>query len=160
MSYSKRQFVTAAFEEIGIADYIYDLDPAQLQSAVRRLDSMIAEWNGKGIRLSYPLPGSPENTDLDTESTVPDAANEAVITGLAVRIAPSYGKQVSHDTKVIAKQGYNTLMQRAAMPPVMQLPETMSKGSGNKPWRYNNNPFFPAPSDPVQSGQEGDLEYN
>ena len=65
MGYSKRQFVAAAFEEIGLASYVFDLQTEQLQSAMRRIDAMMADWNGKGIRLGYPLPGSPQDSDLD-----------------------------------------------------------------------------------------------
>ena len=159
MGYSKRQFVSAAFEEIGLAQYVFDLQPEQLQSAIKRLDTMMAEWNGKGIRLAYPLPGSPQDADLDEESNVPDYANEAIITNLAIRLAPSYGKQVSIDTKITAKQGYNTLLSRAAMPPEQQLPSTVPLGAGNKPWRVYNNPYVTPPVDRVKTGGEGDLTY-
>jgi hypothetical protein len=54
MGYTKRQFISAAFEEIGLASYVFDLQPEQLQSALRRLDAMMADWNAKGIRLGYP----------------------------------------------------------------------------------------------------------
>lgn len=64
MPYSKRQFVIAAFEEAGLASYVYDLTPDQLNSALQRLDAMIAYWNGRGVRVSYPLPGSPEIATL------------------------------------------------------------------------------------------------
>lgn len=56
MGWTKRQFVTQAFEEIGLASYVFDLTPEQLDSALRRLDTMIASWNALGIRLGYPLP--------------------------------------------------------------------------------------------------------
>ena len=56
MGYKKRQFISAAFEEIGLASYVFDLQPEQLQSALRRLDAMMADWNAKGIRLGYPAP--------------------------------------------------------------------------------------------------------
>jgi hypothetical protein len=56
MSYTKRQFVTAAFEEIGLASYVFDLTNDELTSACKRLDAMMADWNAKGIRLSYPIP--------------------------------------------------------------------------------------------------------
>ncbi len=122
MGYSKRQFVAAAFEEIGLASYVFDLQPEQLQSALRRLDAMIADWNGKGIRLGYPLPGSPQYSDLDEPSEVPDSANEAIITNLAIRIAPGYGKVVMPETKAVAKDSYNTLLQRATAPIPQQMP--------------------------------------
>ena len=85
MGYSKRQFVEAAFEEIGLASYVFDITPSELQAAVRRLDSMIAQWYAKAIQIDYPLADSPQNVDLDTETNVPLTANEAIITNLAMR---------------------------------------------------------------------------
>ncbi len=159
MGYTKQQFVEAAFEELGLADYVHDLETDDLQAAVRRLDSMMAEWNAKGIRLSYPLVNNPENTSLTTETTVPDEANEAIITSLAIRLAPSFGKTVSQDTKMVAKQGYNTLMSRAALPDEMQFQSTLPLGAGNKPWRQNTSRFFGPAADAVKSGVDGDLDY-
>ena len=159
MAYTKRQFVIAALEEIGLASYIFDAQPEQLQSALVRLDAMMANWNGKGIRLAYPLPGSPGASSLDENTTVPDSANEAVITNLAVRLAPSYGKTVSPDTKATARDGYNLLLSRAAMPPEMQLPDTMPAGAGNKMWDVYGTYLNP-PVDPVLTGQDGVLEYD
>jgi len=160
MGYSKRQFVAAAFEEIGLASYVFDLSPEQLQSALRRLDAMIADWNGKGIRLGYPLPGSPQDSDLDEPTLVPDSANQAILTNLAIRIAPSYGKVVMPETKAVAKDSYNTLLQRATMPPEQQIPATRPAGAGNKPWRVYDNPFIRPPVDPVDAGPDGPLQFN
>ncbi len=159
MAYTKRQFVIAALEEIGLASYIFDAQPEQLQSALVRLDAMMANWNGRGVRLAYPLPGSPGASSLDENTTVPDSANEAIITNLAVRLAPSYGKTVSPDTKAIAKDAYNLLLARAAMPPEMQLPDTMPAGAGNKMWDVYGTYLNP-PVDPVLTGQDGVLEYD
>jgi hypothetical protein len=160
MGYSKRQFVAAAFEEIGLASYAFDLQPQQFESALRRLDAMMASWNALGIRLGYPLPSSPQFSDLDAPSEVPDSANEAIITNLAVKIAPGYGKQVMPDTKATAKETYNTLLSRAAAPLEQQLPGTMPSGAGNKPWRVYDDPFLRPPVDPVLAGQDGPIEFN
>jgi hypothetical protein len=160
MGYSKRQFVAAAFEEIGLASYAFDLQPQQFESALRRLDAMMASWNALGIRLGYPLPSSPQFSDIDAESEVPDSANEAIITNLAVKIAPGYGKQVMPDTKATAKETYNTLLSRAAAPLEQQLPGTMPSGAGNKPWRVYDDPFLRPPVDPVLAGQDGPIEFN
>lgn len=160
MGYSKRQFVAAALEEIGLAEYIFDMQPEQLQSALRRLDAMLADWNGKGVRLGYPLPNSPQFSDLDEPTLVPDAANQAIITNLAIRLAPSYGKVVMIETKAVAKESYNTLLQRAALPPQKQLPGTMPAGAGNKPWRNYDGAFIQPPVDPVDVGQDGPLQLN
>jgi hypothetical protein len=160
MGWTKRQFVTQAFEEIGLAAYVFDLSPEQLQSALRRLDSMMASWNAKGIRLGYPIPSSPDNSSLDEETNVPDSANEAIYTNLSTRIAPGYGKTVSEQTKATAKDAYNTLMSLAAMPPQQQMPGTMPAGAGNKPWRVYDDPFLRAPVDPILAGEDGPIEFN
>jgi hypothetical protein len=159
MGYTKRQFVSSAFEEIGLAEYVFDLQPEQLEGALRRLDSMMAEWNAMGIRLGYSMPSSPQDSDLDSETNVPDSAWEAIITNLAIRIAPGYGKTVSPDTKVSAKGAFNVLLQRATFPLEQQLPSTMPTGQGNKPWRWDN-PFVPIPADPLDAGPDGPFEWS
>jgi|APFre7841882590_1041340.scaffolds.fasta_scaffold00981_6 hypothetical protein len=158
MSYTKRQFVEEAFAEIGMASYTFDLSPQQLDACLRRLDTMMATWNARGIRLGYPLPSNPEDSDLDTDTQVPDSANEAIVANLAIRIAPQYGKTVSLDTRTTAKQAYDTLLARAAFPPEQQFPRTLPMGAGQKPWRFDD-PFMPAPTNPVLTGQEGPLEF-
>jgi len=159
MGYTKRQFVSAALEEIGLASYVFDLGPEQQDNALRRLDAMIADWNGKGIRLGYPLPSSPQDSDLDEETNVPDSAYEAIICSLAIRLAPSFGKQVMIETKTTAKQGYDILLQRATFPLEQQLPATMPSGAGNKTWR-RDNPYVRPPYFPVNAGPDGPIEYN
>ena len=133
MSYTKRQFIDAAFEEIGLASYTFDLQPEQIQSALKRLDAMIASWNGRGIRIAYPLPSSPDDSDIDAATDVPDMANEAVITNLAVRLAPSFGRRVMPETLKTAKEAYNTMLMKLAFPAEQQMPGTMPAGAGNKP---------------------------
>lgn len=157
MSWTKRQFVTAAFEEIGLAAYTFDLEPEQMQSALNRLDSMVAAWNARGIRLGYPLPGGPDDTDLDADTGVPDAANEAIYTNLAIRIAPSYGKSVGLETKAAAKSSYDALMAMAAIPPVRQRPAGMPAGAGHK---NHDRPFLPPDAAPLTTGGDGVLEFN
>ena len=153
MGYSKRQFVTKAFGEIGLASYAFDLSPAQLQDAVERLDSMMAAWNAKGIRLGYPLSSSPQEADLDAASGVPDSANEAIALNLGIRLAPGYGKIVSQDTKIMAKAAYDTLMSRAAMPHERQFPK-MPAGAGNKRVTFLNTPV-----DPLLAGPDGQIDF-
>lgn len=160
MAYTKRQFVEAALTEIGLASYVFDIQPEQLEYARRRLDAMMADWNGKGIRLSYPIPASPEQGSLAEETNVPDSANEAVILNLAVRLAPSYGKQIMPDTRLVAKAAYDTVLQRATAPIEQQFPDTLPSGAGNKYWRDADDPFMPTPVDPVETGPEGILEFN
>ncbi len=160
MGWTKRQFITQAFEEIGLAAYVFDLSPEQLDSALRRLDAMVAGWNANGVRIGYPLPASPEDSDIDADTGVPDFANEAIYLGLAVRLAPGFGKTLAPQTLTGADAAYNNMANQVAFPtPERQMPGTLPRGAGNKPWRNYINPFVNPPDDPVQAGSDGKLEY-
>lgn len=157
MGYTKRQFLAGAFDEMGISNYVFDAEPDQLESAMRRLDSMMAEWNARGIRLGYPIPSSPDDSDLDEPSGVPDSANEAIITNLAIRLAPSIGKVPSPDTKIAAKSSYGVLLSRACMPGQMSL-GYLPAGAGSKP-AVNGDVFLPAQADTLDVGPDSTIEY-
>lgn len=161
MPYTKRQFVLGAFSEMGMGDYTFDVQSDELENAMKRLDAMIGEWNARGIRLGYPLPDKPQDGNLDDLTSVPDSANEAVITGLAIRLAPAYGKVVSRETKVTAKRGYDTLvlLSGTTSPIEKQFPSTLPVGAGNKPYRGVGNTFFPKPDPPVDASSAGELDF-
>lgn len=160
MSWTKRQFVEAAFEEIGLAAYVYDLQPEQMNGALRRLDTLMATWNAKGIRLGYPLPSTAGSSDLDQFTDVPDSANEAIILNLAIRLAPAFGKSVSMDTKMAAKQAYKGLASIAAFPQERQFPKSLPRGAGNKPWSQQNGEFMDVPEDPLAAGPDGPIDFD
>lgn len=160
MGWSKRQFITQALTETGLASYVFDMEPEEFESAMYRLDAMMADWNAKGLRLGYPLPGSPQSAELDQQTEVPDAANQAIILNLAVMLAPSYGKTVSPDTKINAKSSFNTLFMLATTPPKRQMPSTMPRGAGNKPWRYAEGDFITPDPEPILAGQDGKIDFN
>lgn len=155
MGWTKQQLIEDAFAELGLPVTTFNVGPEQLERALRRLDTMLATWNGKGIRLGYAMSGNPEGSNLDDDSGLPDSAHEAVITNLAIRIAPGRGKTVSQNTLTTARNAYEGLLSLAAFPPQQQLPSTLPVGAGNKPWRYNT-PFMPRPTDPLVAEQGSD----
>jgi hypothetical protein len=149
VSYTKQQFVEGALGEIGMAAYIFDLTAEQLEDGMHRLDVMMATWSGRGIRLGYPLPASPGDSQLSQDTGVPDSAYEAIIANLAVRLAPGYGKQVAPETKAVAKGAYDVLLAKATMPHERKLPSTMPAGAGNQNW---NAPFVPEAEETISGG--------
>lgn len=157
MGWTRRQFVEQAFEEIGYATYVYDLEPEQIEAAARRLDAMMATWNGRGIRVGYPLPQTPGSGELDEDTLVPDYANEAIYLNLGIRLAPVVGKTVSRETKVNARVAYTQLLNQMTAPVEMQMPGSMPAGAGHKPYQ-NQNEFLNPPSDPIDVGQDGELD--
>lgn len=158
MGWTKRQLIDEAFAELALAGYSFDITPEEQQTALRRLDTMLATWEAKGVRVGYAFPTSPEDSSLDAQSGLPDGAVETVFLHLALRIATGFGKQLSSATRKAASDGYDALLWAAARPIEQQLPNTMPRGAGNKPWRTVNQPFFPRPDEnPLQIAQGGDL---
>lgn len=155
MSFTKRQFIEDAYGEIGMASYVFDLDPEVWQRALRRIDTFMAWLNGKGVRLGYPLPASPSDSDLDELTNVPDWANEAVVLNLAVRLAPGHGKSVSPQTLAAAKSALDAVFARSAMPPEVQI-TSLPRGAGAK---NTISPFLPGPTDPLTAGPDSELEF-
>jgi len=144
--WTKRQLCNEALGELAIQGYEFDIRPEELASAVRRLDTLMATWESKGIQLGYAFPASLDESDPDTLSGVPDYAVEAVYLNLAIRLAPGYGKQVSPDTKKAAGEAYMQLLWSAASPLQQPQPNTLPRGAGNKPWTIQRQPFLPGES--------------
>lgn len=151
--WTKQQIIAQAFDELALAGYVYDLDPDQLESALRRLDTMMAQWAAVGIVLGYLLPATPDDSYISSDSGIPDAAVEAVYMNLAVKLAASRGKALTSDTKAAAKRGYDQLLGAAVRAATRQtpMPNTMPRGAGNKPWRGSVNPFFSGPADTLDT---------
>lgn len=148
--WKKRDIVTQALEELGLASYVFDMQPEQLESVKRRLDVLIAGWNAEGIRIGYPV-GTLGTSDLDQDSGIPDVSIEAVYTNLAVLIGPMFGRVVSETTKARAKFTKDILMARGLIPPRQKIPATMPAGAGNRA----SNPFLSPASEPVTDGSGG-----
>ncbi len=153
MSYTKGELADLALEEIGIASYEFDITPEQRQSVVRRMDMMVASWASKNILIGYPLTKS-QTPDPDAETNIPDWLGEAIITNLAIRIAPSYGKQVSIETKANAKSSYNTMCGVFSSPKEMQF-NSMPVGAG---YKAIDNRFSVPPSDPYLTPIDEDVD--
>jgi hypothetical protein len=159
MPWTRRQFITEAFSEIGIGSD-FSLSADMLESARVRLDAMMAEWNGRGLRLGYPIGANPTDGDLDDVTNVPDSANEAVFLNLAIKIAPSFGRTLMPETKASARTALNTVSLRNTLPPVMQFPSSLPRGAGQKPYRNDTSPFFPEPTDPLLAGEDGEISFD
>lgn len=158
MAWTKRDFILQAFDEAGLASYVFDLTPEQMQSALRKLNNMLATWNAKGIRLGFPLSSSPDGDDLDDSASVPDRANEAIVMNLAIRISPSFGKVAAVETKIAARQAYDAMLVHYAQPLEMAYSGTLPVGSGNKPMSIDR-PFFDQPVSPLTTGPDDVLTF-
>lgn len=158
---TKRFLCEMAFNEIGLASYVYDIDPQEMTAMLFRLEGMMATWEMAGIRVGYNRTADPLSADPDQESGIPDITNETVWTNLAIKAAPSYGKSLSSDTKNTAKQGYDLLLGIAASnPPQVQLRGNLPIGAGAKRPNSNGGPFVAPPQDLLTTGPDGLLELD
>lgn len=143
MGWTKRQFITQAFTQIGLGFFVHDLKPEQLEKALFNLDAMMSTWDAEGIQIGYPLTSSPDESSLDTETEVFDFAHKAIYMNLALEIADTIGKVVSPELKIQAKNAYDTLlMKMMAFPREKKFQSTLPAGAGNKIWRYRRDPFL------------------
>jgi hypothetical protein len=136
---TRKDLVLMAFGAIGIG-HTYDIEPEQLESARKMCDAMFAQWDSRGIRVGYPVPSSPNHGDIDDATHIPDVAVEAGYLQLAKRIAPTYGKQLTPETKALAREAYDTLVARCARPIEQQMPGGVPLGAGNR--TFDGSPTF------------------
>lgn len=143
MSWTKRQIIEQAYEELGLASSSFDLQPEQLESARRKLDTLVAGWASKNIQIGYPLASEANSSDLDQQTNVPDYAVEALYLNLAIKIAPSHGKAVFPETKLQADTAYrNVLRISVRNPPEMKFSCSLPSGSGTKQRTDLGNAFI------------------
>jgi len=161
MGWLKQELVKKAFEKIGLADYVFDLQPEQLQAAVVELDTMISAWNLSGIRLSYPLPSTPAGSNPTDDSNLPDMAVKAVYENLALALASNLGRPVMPELVRSAAQGKQALLAHGAQPAKLLLPRQMPAGAGHKTWRGQpGRPFLDNnDDDTISTGNDGEFPF-
>lgn len=124
---TKRQVIAQALEEIGLAEYEFDASPEELASFLRRLDRLMAQWDGQTIRTGYNLAG-----DIDSESGLPDTVVNCAALHLGMAMAPSFGKAISPDTRIAAGLAHNTMLTQLHRFPQVPYPDRLPVGTGNK----------------------------
>ena len=142
MSFTKRQLVEAAYGELALAAYTFDLSPDEIQAGLQRIESMLRTWRNLSIETGYIFPTTPAVSDPDEDSGLTDFYEEAVRTNGALRIAPLFGKTASAETRLAAATAYQGMLVGRPIP-AMQLPRTLPRGSGNRTYGYYTNYFVP-----------------
>jgi len=157
--WTKGQLVRESYGELSLAGFEFELTPDEIQMACRRLDAMMATWDGQGIRLGYAATSDPKSVDPDTDSGLPDWAVEAVYMNLAMKVAAAYGKTPMRTTAVSAKQGYDMLLSRAVSQNTVrqQFPGTLPRGAGNK---WGRRVYMPQPTESIDAGPDGPITFN
>ena len=129
--WSKLDVINQAFSEIGKGAFEFDLQPEDMQTALRKLDAMLATWGGTlGVRIGYA--GGDGKGDLGVDTMVPDWAYEALYLNLALRLCPDYGKTPSPLTVKDAKAALDAVRNRTVMVATRNI--SGYAGAGNSWW--------------------------
>ena len=128
----KRDLVEGAYEKAGSAGYEFARTPEEIASAVRNLNTMMAEspWD----QLGYYRPTNGQGS-AEEESGIPDFAQSAVTMELALRIAPGMGAALSPDATKAHALARENLIARLATVPVMPRLQPNVPGQGNRRYR-------------------------
>jgi hypothetical protein len=149
---TKRSLIEQAAGEFGIASS-FDLSPEELQDGLVRLDRIAAQWDGQGIRVGYNF-----GAGIEGEAGIPDTAEQAFVLELAVRWAPSFGKIISQDTRVAAKQAWGALYTARGIRPQMARNPALPLGAGNLS-QVLTRQYFPEPGAEVEGLNDGAADY-
>jgi hypothetical protein len=148
---TKLQIVQKALGKIGLASYVFDPSPEQLQAALEQLELLATEMDGIGIRKGYSL-----GTDISAESGLPDTAVNPFAILLAVELAPDYGKQIAPSLQASVPRARNALMVTNNVIPRMVYPGTLPIGVGNRQ-DVRQRAYF-QDCDPLTTGVDGELQ--
>ncbi len=125
-----------AFAAMGIPDYVVETTAEEQADAADTLDGMMAEWEGEGIDLGYTATDGEPQPDVDM--TTPSYADSAIVYNLAMRLAPSFGKQLLPSVKGEAKRGYGLVVAKTMTLKAMPGNRVPVSGGGNwwRRWGY------------------------
>lgn len=153
---TKLELIHAAYAELGLANYVFDLHPEEITTGLHRLDRMMAQLDALGVRIGYNLPPSVSASNANDQAGIPDWSEDGVVTNLALRIAPTIPKAVPPDTRIAAQAGWNALLVGNYEIPQMQYPHHLPVGTGNR--RNVKTQTFFAPVERVTTTNDAILE--
>jgi len=130
---TKNDVINRAYSQLRISGLTVDPKANEIELALDRFESMMAEYDGRNICLGYLFEESPS---LDASTGVDIQFNQMMETNLAVRLVPDFGKQISQDNSLaaLAKQASQSLSNASARSAIVNRtnqPDRQAVGSGN-----------------------------
>lgn len=131
--------IEGALQEIGVVSVAVPSSPEQITHGFIKLNSMINLWLSWGIVMKWvpiTIPGEDLSEPID--------ATNAIVTNLAIILAPAYSKPVSQDLRNNARIELNevkSLYQEVCIPDKV-VSSTLPLGAGNSKG-IDSRVFFP-----------------
>lgn len=144
-----------ALSEIRVKKAGVDLQPDEISDSLRKLNQLMTAWDAQGIHLGYR-----KVSDSGDETGIPDWAELATGTTLAILLAPSFGKNVSNSLVASQEGAYTAMLNRLIAPPKVHYPGTLPVGSGNQGFESDQRrDFFGDPTfNDLESESDGPLQ--
>lgn len=127
------QVIKAALQEILVQASEAPLEADEYQDSIFILNTMMQAYDADGIKLGWT-----DVSNLADVLTVPIGALMGIISALAVRLAPTWGANVSPELIDKAKIGVETMRKLGVILEDIEFPSTLPRGSGNSQygWPY------------------------
>jgi hypothetical protein len=141
-SITKGSIVIRALGKLGIANYVFDTEAEEDNSALRQLDSLAARWQGKLEPFGYVQPAT-NGTSIPSDSAgIREEDVDTFISNLALALAPDYGKSPAPGLAKQAAESRSEFFCKYARRFEYQLPNRLPTGAGND--RFLGRRFFPS----------------
>jgi len=120
------QIINGAAEEIGVKTAEINLEPADFQVILNRMNDMLLEWVDSGLVTSY--------TEVTNSTAVVDIERHAIAAikyNLAIRCAPAFQKVITPALAALASDTLQRLEASSINIGEVAMPDTLPIGSGN-----------------------------
>lgn len=134
MSLLNSEQILRAYSSLRISGLTSNPTPEEMELGFNELIDMMAEFNSRNICTNYIFQDEP---DINAESGVATAFNNALQKCLAVRLAPFFGKEAPVLLQRQASQGVSNWAARTAVVNQISPSRRQARGSGNT-FRFSN----------------------
>ena len=125
------EIITDSLGEILVQADEQSVESVEMQTSIRYLNRMMAEWSSLGMSLGFTNISNPTDT-----VTVQDGALGAVVSNLALKLAKQYDEPVTADLVASARDGMKAIEFLSVTLQPTPRPNTLPMGSGNEEWPY------------------------
>ena len=134
-----------ALGELVVQAAVADLQPDEVQLAIRYMNRFMFQLDANGIALGY----TEVNSVSDTV-TIAAGAMMGLVKNLAILLAPQFDAVVTPELARDASNGLKTMRRLGSSVIASSMPCTLPLGSGNEVDGLNNDfHFYPCPDDQI-----------
>ena len=148
MQILKSDIINDAYSALRISGLTVIPGAEDLKLALWRLEAMAAEWDDKGYHAGYKFEELPDTGD---PSGVELKYSDAFSTGLAMRLAHHFGKEIPISISLMFNAAFSALVSGTARTEQTQYPHRMPRGSGSNRTNRWRRYYTPEQTAPIES---------